>query len=137
MLRRSAVAVLLPLVVACGGPDVQPGLFYPTWRAEGGVPTGIVQGTLVFVNDCLMLEAHGQRSFVIWAEGTRFQHWSLVDGRGEPFAHVGDVIHGGGGYSSDRAHVEALAGRELPERCIPPGDEPFALIYDVEAGPFE
>lgn len=135
MKRGAVVGVVLSTLVACGGAEVMPGLFFPTWEADGDVPAGIVQGTLVFENDCLMLEAHGVRTFVVWEEGAGFRDWSVLDRRGEPIAQVGEQIHGGGGYFSDRAHVESLAGRPIPERCVPDSGEPFALIYDVAAGP--
>jgi hypothetical protein len=134
---RTLTLALWAVLTSCGGAEVQPGLFFPTWDPAGAAPTGIVEGTLVFENDCLMLQSHGMRTFVVWEEGTGFSDWTLLDRSGDPVAHVGAEIHGGGGYFSDRAHVERLAGREIPERCIPEGSEPFALIYEVAEGPFE
>jgi hypothetical protein len=40
--------------------------------------------------------------------------------------------------TSERHHIEDLAGVPIPDRCVPVGNrDPFALIYDVEPGPFE
>jgi hypothetical protein len=52
---------------------------------------------------------------------------------------VGQTIPGGGGYSSDQGHIEHLAERSIPERCTPDGGngDRLAIIYEVEAGPFE
>jgi hypothetical protein len=42
-MRRSAVVLLL--LVACeSGAEVEDGVFFPTWSADGAVPGGIVQG---------------------------------------------------------------------------------------------
>jgi hypothetical protein len=44
-----------------------------------------------------------------------------------------------GGYFGSRPHIEGLSGESIPERCVPDGenDDRFAIIYEVEAGPFE
>lgn len=126
------------LLAACGGgAPIQSGLFFPTWDPGDAVPTGIVQGVLVEDDRCLFVEAHGVRTLVVWEEWMGFADGSLLDAGGEPIARVGDVVHGGGGYHSDRAHIEGIVGREIPDRCMPAGDEPFALVYEVEAGSFE
>jgi hypothetical protein len=84
------------------------------------------------------VEASGDRALVVWEDGMGFESEALLDAAGDPVAHVGEVIHGGGGYFGDREHIESLAVEEVPERCIPAGsDDGFALIYDVEADPFE
>jgi hypothetical protein len=132
----------LMLATACSGPPVEEGLFFPTWDAEGAVPGGIVQGVLVEENRCLFVEANGQRTLVAWQAGLGFEDDALLDSAGDPIARVGETIHGGGGYYGDRSHIEDLAGEPIPERCIPmevgvgDGDR-FALIYEVEAGPFD
>jgi hypothetical protein len=134
---RSWAPVSLLLIAACEA-NVESGLFFPTWKPEGGVPSGIVQGVLVEDDRCLFVEANGQRTLVLWEAGVGFQEGSLLDPAGEPIAHVGDVIHGGGGYYGDRAHFEELADEVIPERCLPDGDgDRFAISYTVAAGPFD
>ena len=130
----------LMLATACTGPPVEEGLFFPTWDAGGDVPGGIVQGVLVEKDRCLFVEANGRRTLVVWDAGLGFEDNALVDSAGDPIASVGETIHGGGGTYAhrDRRHIEMLAGESIPERCVPTGDgEAFALIYDVEAGPFD
>ena len=135
---RLAIAIGLMLATACSGPPVDEGLFFPTWDAEGDAPAAIVQGVLVEKDRCLFLEANGQRALVIWEGGLGFEDNALLDVAGDPIANVGETVHGGGGYFGDRRHIENLAGEPIPERCVPTGDgDRFALIYDVEAGPFE
>jgi hypothetical protein len=47
------------------------------------------------------------------------------------------VLHGGGGSTGDRSHIEDLVGEPIPERCIPEGGgDRFAIAFDVEGGPF-
>ena len=138
MRLRVAIAIGLMLATACSGPPVEEGLFFPTWDAEGDAPAAIVQGVLVEKDRCLFLETNGQRALVIWEEGLGFEDDALLDSAGDPIASVGETIHGGGGYFGDRRHIESLAGEPIPERCLPAGDgDGFALIYEVEAGPFE
>jgi hypothetical protein len=131
------LAIGLMLATACTGPPVEDGLFFPTWDAGGDVPSAIVQGVLVEKDRCLFLEANGQRALVIWEGGLGFVDNALLDSAGDPIANVGETIHGGGGYFGDRRHIENLAEEPIPERCVPTGDgDGFALIYDVEGGPF-
>jgi hypothetical protein len=132
------LAIGLMLATACTGPPVEEGLFFPTWDAGGDVRGGIVQGVLVEKDRCLFVEANGRRTLVVWDAGLGFEDNALLDSAGDPIARVGETIHGGGGYFGDRRHIENLAGEPIPERCVPTGDgDGFALIYDVEAGPFE
>jgi hypothetical protein len=68
-----------------------------------------------------------------------FQDGRLLDTSGSPIAGVGQIIHGGGYYGNNQAHIEELSGDSIPERCFPGagnGDR-FAIIYEVKAGPFE
>jgi hypothetical protein len=117
---------------------VEEGLFFPTWDAEGDVPSGVVQGALVEEDRCLFVEADGRQTLVVWEAGLGFEDDTLLDSSGDPIAGVGERIHGGGGYYGARSHIEDLAGKTIPERCIPSADgDRFALIYEVEAGPFE
>jgi hypothetical protein len=117
---------------------VEEGLFFPTWDAEGDVPAGIVQGVLVEEDRCLFVEANGRRTLVAWEAGLGFEATrSLIrlvtqsPGWGRRFMEVA-------GYYGDRRHIQNLAGEPIPERCLPVGDgDRFALIYEVEAGPFE
>jgi hypothetical protein len=136
-LIRSWITVALLLASACTG-NVEAGFFFPTWNPDGPVPSGIVQGVLVEDHRCLFVEANGQRTLVLWEVGLGFEEGTLLDPAGEPVAHVGETIHGGGGYYGDRAHFENLADEVIPERCIPEGDgDRFAISYGVEAGLFE
>jgi hypothetical protein len=123
---------------ACSGAPVEEGLFFPTWDAGGAAPTGIVQGVLVEAGRCLFVEANGQWTLVAWEAGLGFEDDALLAPNGDPIAMVGELIHGGGGYFGDRGHIEDLTGEPVPLRCIPVGNgDRFALIYGVEAGPFE
>jgi hypothetical protein len=126
-------------LVGCSGAPVEEGLFFPTWSAEGAVPGGRVQGTLVEDNQCLFVERHDQRALVAWEDGMGYEDGTLLDVSGSPLARVGEVIHGGGGYyGHNRHHIEQLSGETIPERCFPDsGRERLAIIYEVEAGSFE
>lgn len=129
-------------VVGCSQTPVQEGLFFPTWSAEGAVPGGIVQGTLIEDDRCLYVEANEQRTLVAWEDGMGFEDGSLLATSGSPIARVGEVIHGGGGYYGGdlgRSHIEELSGQSIPEICIPNGSagDQFAIIYEVEPGPLE
>jgi hypothetical protein len=115
---------------------VEEGLFFPTWDAEGDVPTGVVQGVLVEDDRCLFVEANGRRTLVAWEAGLGFEDDALLDSAGDPIARVGETIHGVGGYFGDRRHIENLAGEPIPERCVPEGNgDRFALIYVVGPDP--
>jgi hypothetical protein len=138
-MRRSAVALLL--LVACeSGAEVEAGVFFPTWSAEDAVPAGVVQGVLEEADGCIYISANGQRTLPVWEEGLGFASGTLLGSDGEAIAQVGKVVHGGGGWyggASGRAHLEDLAGEPIPDRCvIDEGPDRFAVIYDVEAGPF-
>jgi hypothetical protein len=126
------------LMAGCSAPPVEDGLFFPTWSAQGAVPTGIVQGTLVEDGRCLFVEAHSQRTLVAWEDGMGFEDGYLLDVSGAPITRVGEAIHGGGGYSG-RRQIEQLSEDSIPERCVPDGEDGdrFAVIYEVQAGPFE
>jgi hypothetical protein len=134
---RSWATVVFLIAAACEG-NVETGMFFPTWNPDGPVPGGIVQGTLVEDDRCLYLEANGRRTLVLWQAGLGFEEGDLLDPAGEPIAHVGETIHGGGGYYGDRAHFEDLADEVIPQRCIPDGNgDRFAVSYGVEAGMFD
>jgi hypothetical protein len=133
---RYRLAIGFLLATACSGPPVEEGLFFPTWDPDDA-PSGIVQGVLVERDRCLFLETDGQRALVVWESGLGFEDNALLDSSGDPIAKVGEMIHGGGGVFGDRRHMEDLAGEPIPDKCVPGGTEGFALIYDVEAGPFE
>jgi hypothetical protein len=142
-MRFLVAGIVAPLlVVACSRSPVEDGLFFPTWSAEGAVPSGIVQGALVEANRCLYVERNDRRTLVAWEDGMGFEDGTLFATSGSPIARVGEVIHGGGGYYDGvlgRSHVEELSGESIPERCIPDGPtgDRFAVIYEVEPGPFE
>jgi hypothetical protein len=136
---RAVVALLL--LVACeSGAEVEARDFFPTWRADGAVPAGIVQGVLVETDGCVYISANGRRTLPVWEEGLGFADGTLLESDGEPIAQVGEVVHGGGGWyggAGGRAHLEELAGERIPDRCvIDQGPDRFAVIDDVEAGPF-
>lgn len=137
--RLVAIVAASITIAGCSGAPVEDGLFFPTWSAEGDVPAGQVQGTLVEDNRCLFVEAHDQRTLVAWEDGMGYEDGTLLDVSGSPIARVGEVIHGGGGYyGRNRHHIEQLSGETIPERCVPDrGLERFAIIYEVEAGPIE
>jgi hypothetical protein len=97
-----------------------------------------VQGVLVEEDRCLYLQTNGRRTLVVWEAGLGFGDDALLDSAGQPIAGVGGTIHGGGGYFGARHHIEDLAGVPIPDRCVPVGNrDRFALIYDLEPGPFE
>jgi hypothetical protein len=137
---KSFVAIVAAALTLAGCPavPVEEGLFFPTWSAEGAVPTGIVQGTLVEDRRCLYVEANDQRTLVVWEDGMGYEKGALLDASGLPIAQVGQVIHGGGGYYGDRGHIEGLSGESIPERCVPSGGngDRYAIIDEVKAGPF-
>jgi hypothetical protein len=141
-MRFLVSGIVAPLLIAaCSRAPVEEGLFFPTWSAEGAVPAGIVQGTLVEDDGCLYVERNDQRTLVAWEDGMGFEDGRLLATSGYPIAQVGEVIHGGGGYYDSalgRSHVEELSGESIPQRCIPDGPtgDRFAIIYDVEPGPF-
>jgi hypothetical protein len=135
----SAIGLLLLLFVACeSGPEVEEGVFFPTWSADGDRPLAVVQGVLVEANGCVYISANGQRTLPAWEEGLGFANGTLLGRDGEPVAEVGAVVHGGGGWyggANGRAHVEDLAGERIPDRCIiDEGPDRFAVIYEVAAG---
>ena len=43
-----------------------------------------------------------------------FEDATLLDTSGSPISHVGETIHGGGGYFGERGHIEELS--EDPSR---------------------
>jgi len=134
-----ASIVVAFFVVGCSRAPVEESLFFPTWSVEGPVPSGIVQGTLVQDDGCLYVQWHGQRAMVAWEDGMGFENGTLRDASGSTIVGIGEVIHGGGGYFGSRRHIEELSGESIPERCVPDdeNDDRFAIIYEVEAGPFE
>ena len=137
------LVALTSLVLGACGDDAASGdssVFFPTWSAEGAVPAGIVQGVLDETDGCVYISANGQRTLPVWEEGLGFADGTLLGSDGEPIAEVGEVVHGAGGWyggADGRAHIEDLAGERIPDRCvIDGGPDRFAMIYDVEAGPF-
>ena len=133
------VIVAILLAPACSSAPIEEGLFFPTWDAGGAAPTAIVEGKLVEENRCLFIEAHNERTLVIWEDGMGFDDGRLFATYDTPIASVGDTIHGGGGYFGDQGHLEQLSGQSIPDRCVPDdrNGDAFALIYDVEAGTFQ
>jgi hypothetical protein len=140
-MNRLIWATTLVVLFACGsGAEVEAGVFFPTWSAEGAVPAGIVQGVLVETNGYLYVDANALLTLPIWEEGLGFADGTLLGPDGEPIAGIGAVVHGGGGYyggADGRAHVEDLADERIPDRCVlDEGPDRYAVIYDVAAGPF-
>lgn len=136
--RVATIALVLLVTSACADRSgVEAGIFFPTWNAGGIVPAGIVQGVLVERDGCLLVAASGEEALVLWDDGYGFVNDSLLAPSGDVIVRVGELLHGGGGYFADREHAEDLSESSIPERCIPEGAEPFAVIYNVEAGQFE
>jgi hypothetical protein len=109
--------------------------FFPTWNGKDRPQAG-VSGVLTEHDQCLFLAANGEEVLALWEAGYFFADGMLLDSVGLPVARVGDLISGGGGYGSDWTVAEQIVGRAIPDRCRPAGTEPYALIYDVRAGPF-
>lgn len=133
-MRLSGAIVMLLVAPGCSRASVESGVFFPTWDSDGAVPTAIVSGTLVEQSNCLFIDGNGERSLVFWEEGMSYKDGELLDKGGAAVAHLGEEIHGGGGYLSDRNHIEGLAGETIPDRCVLEGPDRFALIYEVEPG---
>jgi hypothetical protein len=133
---RALVAMLLLLLVpGCNHVDVESGIFFPTFDASGALPGAIVTWTLFEESNCLFIDAGGgQRALVLWEDGMGYESGQLLDGGGASIAGLGEIIHGGGGWYSDRSHIEGLAGKMIPDRCVLDGPDRFVLIYDVESG---
>lgn len=142
MIKFLVAGIAAPLLIAgCSRAPLEEGLFFPTWSAEGAVPGGIVQGTLVEDDRCLFVERNGLRTLVAWEDGMGFEDGTLLDTSGSPIARVGEVIHGGGGYyggALGKSHIQELSGESIPDRCIPDGPtgDAYAIIYEVKSGPF-
>jgi hypothetical protein len=133
--RQTSLALLALVVGGCSRADVDEGIFFPRWSSDDA-PTAIVGGVLLERDGCLLLRSSQAEALVLWEDGYGFEDGSLIASSGEPVAEVGETIHGGGGYGSDRAWAEGVVGEAIPDRCIPEGVETFVLIYDVEPGPF-
>jgi hypothetical protein len=133
MWPQVAIALLV-LTSGCSHDDGEPGLFFPAFDASGARPLAIVSGTLVEQSNCLFIDAGGQRALVLWEEGMGFSDGRLLDEDGTPIARLGEHIHGGGGWHSDRGHAEGLTDETIPDRCVQDVPEPFVIMYDVEAG---
>jgi hypothetical protein len=130
------VMVLLVSSTCAERPETEAGVFFPTWSADGTRPTGVVQGTLVERDGCLFLLSSGKETLIVWDDEYAFAGGSLLGPSGDPIVRFGWTLHGGGGYYG-RAHAEDVSGTSIPDRCVPDQAEGFALIYGVEAGPFE
>ena len=136
-MRAATTALMILVCSACGEhPETEAGIFFPTWNADGDVPAGIVQGTLVERDGCLFLTSSGTETLIVWDDEYAFADGSLLAPSGEPIVRIGETLHGGGGYYG-RAHAEKVSGTSIPDRCVPHNVDPFALIYGVEAGLFE
>lgn len=131
-----ALVLLMVFIGACSRADVDEGIFFPRWSGNER-PGAIVSGVLVEREGCLLLGSGEFEALALWEDGYGFEDGSLIAPSGEPVAVVGETIHGGGGYGSDRTWAEGLVGEAIPDRCISDGAEPFVLIYDVELGPAE
>lgn len=130
-----ALVVLVLLIGGCSRAGVDEGIFFPRWSGDAW-PTGIVSGILVEREGCLLLRSGEVEALALWEDGYGFEDGSVIASSGQPVAEVGQMIHGGGGYGSDRVWAEGIVGEAIPDRCIPEGVERFALIYNVEPGPF-
>jgi hypothetical protein len=113
-------------------------VFFPTWTSKSR-PQSIVTGVLAEHDRCLFLDRSDperpKEVLPLWEKGYSYSDGELLDSSGEAVVSVGEELHGGGGYFSDWKYAEQLAKRTIPTRCRPDGDEPFAVIYDVQPGP--
>ena len=135
---RAAASMLLLLLICStctGRPETESGIFFPTWSAEGDLPLAEVQGVLVERDGCLFLTSSG-KTLIVWDDEYAFADGSLIGPSGEPIVRIGETLYGGGGYYG-RAHAENVSGTSIPDRCAPDNVDAFAVIYGVEAGPFE
>jgi hypothetical protein len=121
-----------PLPVSETGPTER--VFFPTWEAPM-LPDSIVTGVLFERDRCLFVRTVVGDVLVLWEKGYSYEDGTLIDSTGRPVTRVGQTLHGGGGYGSDWDHAEQLAGQKIPDRCRPPGAEPFAQIGGVKTGP--
>ncbi len=137
---RKLLALLAPVLIFVGAcerdpPHYEDGVFFPTW-SEDARPSALLTGTLAQQGPCLVLEdERGGAALLLWEDEYSYRDGAVVDASGRAVVRVGDPIIGGGGFlSSDRPNAESLIGQRIPQRCVPPGDEPFAMIYDVGIG---
>ena len=81
-MKRYASAIgLLLLFLACeSGPEVEEGVFFPTWSADADRPLAVVQGVLVEANGCVYISANGQRTLPLWEEGLGLARHDRRDG---------------------------------------------------------
>jgi hypothetical protein len=108
-------------------------VFFPTWEAPIRLEAR-VSGVLVERDGCLFLDRGDQVVLPLWEPGYSYRDGVLFDLAGRPVARVGEMLHGGGGYTADPGW---LLDEPVPERCRPEGPEPYARIYDVAPGPPE
>lgn len=126
------------ILLMCGcssSGTIQPGIFFPTWEPGNARPAAIVQGDLVERDRCVYLRSNEELTLIAWEVGMGYDHGALLARDGESLARVGETVHGGGGYFG-RAHIEELSGSTVPERCALSGPDQYAIIYEVEPGPF-
>jgi hypothetical protein len=136
--RIGPLFVILATVIGCGGsaPTGSSGeVFFPTWSGTDR-PSAIVSGELTERDRCLFLRSDDQEVLALWERGYSYAHSVLLGPSGRPVVREGEVLHGGGGFGSDRRAAEFIIGEPVPQRCRPDGAEPYALIYDVRPGPF-
>jgi hypothetical protein len=105
-------------------------VFFPTWEAPIRLEAW-VSGMLVERDRCLFLD-HGDRLvLLLWEPGYSYRDGVLFDLAGDPVVRAGEMLHGGGGYTTDPGW---LLDEPVPERCRPKGSEPYAQIYDIAPG---
>lgn len=109
-LRAGAMVLVVLVCSTCTDrPETESGIFFPTWSAEGELPTGVVQGVLVERDGCLFLVSSGTETLIVWDDEYAFADGSLLGPSGNPIVRIGETLHGGGGYY-DRALYERRSG---------------------------
>ena len=99
----------------------EPGVFFPTWKAEGAVPLAIVAGVLIKRDGCLLLDKGDHLVMPLWEDDHHFQDGAVRDASGKEVVRQGEALSGGGGYGSDCAHAEGITGKRFRHAADPGG----------------
>lgn len=117
-----AVSILLAgsLLAGCGS-SAPPGIYLPTYGSMNGMPTALLEGTLIEEDGCLWIEAADDRWLVLWPSGTSVitDGGQLVVQSGAEPAVVGTRVSAGGGEygPGNYRFVVELIGEEVPSAC--------------------
>lgn len=119
-MRSAAASVITLLLAGCLGVP-PPGIHFPTYGSMNALPVGVLEGTLVEEDGCLLVEAGGSRWLVLWPGSARAVEADagLVVRDGTNEAVVGEPIRlGGGEYGMDNYDfVVDLIDEEVPPAC--------------------